>query len=55
MDKRRISLILFVIGLATALTAAILLFMGIIKSSLAVIIGIIGIGLIATSNFRLIK
>jgi len=52
---RTISLILFITGLATALTSATLLFLGLIPSSASVIIGIVGIGLIASSNFRLLK
>ena len=56
MDKRRtISIILFIAGLVIALTSATLLFLGILPSSTSAIIGIVGIGLIATSNFRLLK
>lgn len=55
MNKRIISIILFVAGLITALTSGTLLFFGILSSSTSAIIGIIGIGLLATSNFRLLK
>jgi hypothetical protein len=55
MDKRTISIILFAAGLVIALTSATLLFLGILQSSTSAIIGIIGIGLLATSNFRLLK
>ena len=56
MDKgRKISIVLFIIGIIIALTSATLLFFGIFSSSLSAIIGIIGIGLIALSNFRLLK
>ena len=56
IDKRRkISIILFVVGLIIALTSATLLFLGVISSSISAIIGIVGIGLIALSNFRLLK
>ena len=56
MDKgRKISIILFIVGLVIALTSATLLFFGVISSSISAIIGIIGIGLIASSNFRLLK
>ncbi|MBU4086463.1 MAG: hypothetical protein KKB21_02695 [Nanoarchaeota archaeon] len=56
MDKRKtISIILFVVGIVMALTSATLLFFGVISSSVSAIIGIIGIGLIASSNFRLLK
>jgi len=52
---RTISIILFIVGLVMALTSATLLFFGVISSSISAIIGIIGIGLIASSNFRLLK
>jgi len=56
MDKRRkISITLFVGGLIIALTSATLLFLGVISSPVSTIIGIVGIGLIALSNFRLLK
>jgi hypothetical protein len=55
MDKRTISLILFIVGLILALTAGVLLFLGILPSSVSAIIGIIGIGLIAISHPRLLK
>ena len=56
MDKAgQISIILFVVGLIIALTSATLLFFGILPSSTSAIIGIVGISLIATSNFRLLK
>ncbi|MBL7053506.1 MAG: hypothetical protein ISS02_02530 [Candidatus Portnoybacteria bacterium] len=50
---------LFILGLTLALIGAGVMFHGNIlgenNSGIATIIGIIGIGLIATSNFRLIK
>ena len=52
---RTISLILFIAGLTLALTSATLLFLGLIPSSASVVIGIVGIGLIASSNFRLLR
>lgn len=52
---RTISIIMFIVGLVIALTSATLLFLGILPSSVSAIIGIVGIGLIATSNFRLLK
>jgi hypothetical protein len=52
---RKISLVLFVAGIIIALTAGALLFLGILPSSVSAIIGIIGIGIMATSNFRLLK
>ena len=41
---------LFIVGLCIALTAAGLLFLNIIESGVAAVIGILGIGLIATSG-----
>ena len=60
MDKgRRISRILFIVGICIALIGAGIMFHGNIfgerNSGIATIIGIVGIGLIATSNFRLLK
>jgi len=60
MDKgRRISIILFIAGICIALIGAGIMFHGNLfgesNSGIATIIGIIGIGLIATSNFRLLK
>ena len=60
MDKgRRISIILFIVGICIALIGAVIMFHGNIfgenNSGIATVIGIIGIGLIATSNFRLLK
>jgi hypothetical protein len=42
--------ILFIVGLCIALAAAGLLFLNIIESGVAAVIGILGIGLIATSG-----
>ena len=60
MDKgRKISLILFIAGICIALIGAGIMFHGNIfgenNSGIATVIGIIGIGVIATSNFRLLK
>jgi len=50
---------LFIIGLVLALTAAFVMFDGDIlgenTTGIATVIGIVGIGLIATSNFTLLK
>ena len=50
---------LFIIGLVLALTAAFFMFDGDIlgenTTGIATVIGIVGIGLIATSNFTLLK
>ena len=42
--------ILFIIGLCIALAAAALLFLNIIESGVAAMIGVLGIGLIAVSG-----
>jgi hypothetical protein len=56
MDNGRIiCIILFIAGLIISLTSATLLFLGILPSSTSVVIGIVGIGLIASSNFRLLE
>jgi hypothetical protein len=55
MDKKTISIILFIVGITIALTAGTLLFLGILSSSVSAIIGIVGIGLIGLSNFHLLK
>jgi energy-converting hydrogenase Eha subunit H len=51
--------ILFIFGIVLALTGAGIMFHGNVfeenNSSIATIIGIVGIGLIATSKFRLLK
>ena len=60
MDKgRKISIILFIVGICIAIIGAGIMFHGNVfgenNSGIATIIGIVGIGLIATSNFRLLK
>ena len=60
MDKKqKISIALFIAGICIALIGAGIMFHGNVfgerNSGIATIIGIIGIGLIATSNFRLLK
>lgn len=60
MEKeRKISIAFFVTGLCVALIGAGIMFHGNIfgenNSGIATVIGIVGIGLIATSNFRLLK
>jgi uncharacterized membrane protein len=56
---QKISIAIFIIGLITTLTGAYIMFHGSIfaenNSGIATVIGIVGIGLIATSNFRLLK
>jgi hypothetical protein len=48
--QMRIDAVLFVIGLLVALGAAALLFLGIIDSGPAALVGIVGIGLIAAAG-----
>jgi hypothetical protein len=54
MDKEAISIIQFVAGVILALTDAVLMFLGILPLPIRIIIGIIGIALIATSRFKLL-
>lgn len=55
MDKKTLNLIQFIAGIILALTGAILMFLGILPLSARITIGIVGIALIATSKFRLLK
>ena len=55
MDKKTINLIQFIIGIILALTGGILMFLGILPVSARITIGIVGIILIATSKYRLLK
>ena len=55
MDKKTMNLIQFVTGIILALTGAVLMFFGVLQLSLRITILIIGIALIATSNFKLLK
>ena len=48
-DRLNTNIILFIIGLAICLIAAGLLFLGMIESGVAAVIGIIGIGLLGSS------
>jgi len=47
--------ILFIVGLSIALVAAARLFLNIIESGVAAVIGILGIGMIAASGISKIK
>jgi len=55
MDKKTLNLIQFIVGIILAITGAILMFFGILPTSARITIGIVGIALIATSKFRLLK
>ena len=60
MDNgRKISIILFIVGICIAITGAGIMFHGNVfgenNSGIATVIGIVGIGLLASSNFRLLK
>lgn len=48
---RRFGFVVFALGLATSLGAGLLLFFGVIESGWAAVAGIVGIGLMATSQF----
>ena len=56
---KKISITLFIVGICIALIGAGIMFHGNVfgerNSGIAIVIGIIGIGLIASSNFRLLK
>jgi glucan phosphoethanolaminetransferase (alkaline phosphatase superfamily) len=52
---KNLNLIPFTIGILLALTSAVLMFLGILPLPARITIGIIGIALIATSKFRLLK
>ena len=54
MDKK-ISKIQFSLGIVLALTGAILMFLGVLPVPARITIGIVGIALIATSKFGLLK
>jgi len=45
----KVFLIPFILGILVALTAAVLLWFGIISSGIAAVVGIVGIGLMASS------
>ena len=54
MNKKTISLILFIVGIILALTGATLMFLGVLPLAARITIGIVGIGLIGASNFGLL-
>lgn len=49
-QRRRAGISVFLLGLAISLGAALLLFLGLIESGWATVLGIVGIGLITTSR-----
>jgi hypothetical protein len=55
MEKKTVNLIQFIAGIITAISGAVLMFLGVFPVSARVMIGIVGLGLIATSKFRLLK
>jgi len=55
MEKKTVNIIQFIAGIILAITGAVLMFLGILPVSARITIGIVGIGLIATSKFRLLK
>lgn len=54
MDKQSLNLILFSVGIILALTGAVLMIFG-IPLSVRITIVIVGLALIATSTFKLLK
>ena len=54
-DCSHMNKILFMVGLSIALAAAALMFLNIIESGVAAMIGILGIGLIGASSIAKIK
>jgi len=55
MEKKSLNLVQFIVGIILALTWGILMFLGILPISARITIGIVGILLIATSKFKLLK
>jgi hypothetical protein len=55
MGKKTLNIIQFIVGIVLALTSAVLMFFGVLPLPARITIGIIGIGLIATSKFKLLK
>ena len=55
MDKKTLNLIQFIVGIILALTGSILMFLGILPISARITICVVGLILIATSKFRLLK
>ena len=55
MEKKSLNLVQFIAGIILALTWGILMFLGILPISARITIGIVGITLIATSKFKLLK
>ena len=45
----------FIIGIILALSSAVLMFLGVLPVAARITIGIVGLGLIATSGFRILK
>ena len=55
MEKKSLNLIQFIVGIILALTWGILMFLEILPIFARITIGIVGITLIATSKFKLLK
>jgi hypothetical protein len=55
MNKKTINLFQFIAGIFLALTGAVLMFLGILPIPARITIGVVGLALIATSKFRLLK
>jgi hypothetical protein len=55
MNKKTINLFQFIVGIFLALTGAVLMFLGILPIPARITVGVVGLALIATSKFRLLK
>jgi hypothetical protein len=55
MEKKTVNFIQFIAGIILAITGAVLMFLGILPVSVRIMIGIVGLALIATSKIRLLN
>ena len=55
MKGNRLNLVQFIIGFILALTGAVMMFYGILPLSARITIGIVGLALIATSRYKILK
>ena len=55
MDRNKLAKVQFTAGIVLALIGGVLMFLGIFPLAARITIGIVGIGLIATSKVRLLK
>ena len=55
MDPKKISMIQFYLGLALAIAAGILMFLGALPLTARIVMGLTGIALVASSKFGILK